>query len=229
MNILSSDGEETLSYTRRERTEISTNTPHSDHETSDTSGGEEPGTSLSGQVVHERQSSHPAQDEEIPIQSSKNLIADLISKKRNQLLKKSKRKDESESSDHVIINQILESARRTLRTDSDTSCDSSSSSSLLSMSSIVNRNDNTESHSHTDEQDLPSTSNAARNNEVLNKKRMKRKLKILLDSDSSQSGTELENMKEDLSNERKDKIQFKKHFKGKKNFRRKSSSSESDH
>ena len=194
MNILSSDGEETLSYTRRERTEISTNTPHSDQETSDTSGGEEPGTSLRGQVVHERQSSHPAQDEETPIQSSKNLIADLISKKRNQLLKKSKRKDESESSDHVIINQILESARRTLRTDSE----SSSSSSLLSMSSIVSRNDNTESHSHTDEQDLPSTSNAARNNEVLNKKRMKRKLKILLDSDSSQSGTELENMKEDL-------------------------------
>ena len=247
--VISDEEEEagTLSYTRRERTEISTNTADTEaedsflsssvsgsHSTSaDTSGTSANTSSLSdhsGAVTDTSQQDESQSNR----QSSKNLIAELISKKRNQLLKKSKRKDEGQSSDNKVINKILESARRTLRTDSDTSSESSSStSSLLSLSSIVNRSENEsgeeEANSSLDSQlNLPSTSNAG-SSEVLNKLK-KRKLKILLqtESDSESDNNPNDINEENLNQAEDDKVPFLKKVRGGKNFRRKSRSSESD-
>ena len=243
--VISDEEEEagTLSYTRRERTEIVTNTADTEAGSgllsSSASGSHSASADTSLTSANTSSSDHSGvatdtQDEtQNPRQSSKNLIADLISKKRNQLLKKSKRKDESQSSDNVVINKILESARRTLRTDSDTSSDSSSStSSLLSLSSLVPKSENESAVEEADSSlpsllNLPSTSSAG-NSEVLNKLK-KRKLKILLHTETdSESDNNPTDNNEEISNTAEDQVQFKKKVKGRKNFRRKSRSSESD-
>ena len=245
--VISDEEEEagTLSYTRRERTEILTNTAETAagsgllSSSASGSGSHSASADTSLTSANTSSSDHSGgvtdtQDEiQNPRQSSKNLIADLISKKRNQLLKKSKRKEESRSSDNVVINKILESARRTLRTDSDTSSDSSSStSSLLSLSSLVNRNENESPVEEADSSlpsllNLPSTSTAG-NSEVLNKLK-KRKLKILLHTESdSESDNNPTDINEEISNTGEDHVLFKKKVTGRKNFRRKSKSSESD-
>ena len=50
-----------------------------------------------------------------PRQSSQNIIADLIAKKRGQLLRKSRRRDNSFQEDEDQVNKILRTAKRTLR------------------------------------------------------------------------------------------------------------------
>merc|ERR1712198_725064 len=77
-----------------------------------------------------------------PRQSSQNIIADLIAKKRGQLLRKSKRRDNSfREDDEDQVNKILRTAKRTLRTESQDTEESSSDSdsSLLSLSSILRK------------------------------------------------------------------------------------------
>ena len=243
--VISDEEEEagTLSYTRRERTEISTNTADTEDDflSSSVSGSHSASADTSGTSANTSSSDHSGavtdtsqHESQSNRQASKNLIAELISKKRNQLLKKSKRKDESQSLDNVVINEILESARRTLRTDSDTSSESSSStSSLLSLSSIVNRSENEradeQANSSFDSQlNLPSTSNAG-SSEVINKLK-KRKLKILLqtESDSESDNSPIDTNEENLNQTEDDKVQFKKKGRGVKNYRRKTRSSESD-
>ena len=62
-----------------------------------------------------------------PPQSSQNLISDLIAKKRIQLMRRSKKKEESAREDPSEVGRLLQSARRTLRSDSNTSSVSVSS------------------------------------------------------------------------------------------------------
>ena len=240
----------TLRYTRRDRTEISTNTADTEQESgflsssvsgshptsADTSLTSANTSSLSDQagVVTDTSlpvSEGPEDEAQTQRQSSKNLIAELITKKRNQLLKKSKRKNESQPSDHVVINKILESARRTLRTDSDSSESSSSTSSLLSLSSLVNRSENespveeADSSLSSSQLNLPGTSNAG-NSEVINKLK-KKKLKILLHTETG-SESDTNDLNEDNSKAAEELVQFKKKPRGKKSFRQKSRDSESD-
>ena len=253
LDTLISDEEEeagTLSYTRRERTEISTNTADTEHEggllSSSVSGSHSSSAdaSLTSANTSSLSDHSVVTDTSLPIsesredraqthrQSSKNFIADLITKKRTQLLKKSKKKDESQCSDHAVINKILESARRTLRTDSDASSEASTSS-LMSLSSLVNRSETPVEDSNSilsPQQNLPSTSYAG-NRETLNKLK-ERKRKILLNAET-ESDSESDNNPNDInqdenSNQAEDRVKFHNKSRKGKNFRRKSSDSDSD-
>ena len=64
-----------------------------------------------------------------PPQSSQNLIADLIAKKRTQLMRRCKKAEESEREDGREVARILQCARRALRSDSNNSSSSVSVSS----------------------------------------------------------------------------------------------------
>ena len=74
---------------------------------------------------------------------------------------------------------------------------------------------------------LPSTSNAGKS-DIVNKLK-KRKLKILLQTETdSESESDTNDLNEDNSQAAEDRVQFRKKPRGKKNFRQKSRSSESD-
>ena len=115
------DGDEsdTVTYTRRERSG-----EESEIQSSSTSASS---SFISSSSYNSRQDSvmeregTPSQQEaetQTPPQSSQNLIAELIAKKRVQLMRKSKKKEEDEKEDPGEVSRILESARRALRSDS---------------------------------------------------------------------------------------------------------------
>jgi len=62
-----------------------------------------------------------------PPQSSQNLIADLIAKKRAHLVKRAKKRASKSESDPKIVNKIIQSARRVIRSDSGSSSQSGTS------------------------------------------------------------------------------------------------------
>jgi len=71
---------------------------------------------------------HFSAETQTPPQSSQNLIADLIAKKRAHLVRRAKRRASKSEGDSKIENKIIQSARRMIRSDSGSSTQSGSSS-----------------------------------------------------------------------------------------------------
>lgn len=71
---------------------------------------------------------HSSAETQTPPQSSQNLIADLIAKKRAHLVRRAKRRASKSEGDSKIENKIIQSARRIIRSDSGSSSRSGSSS-----------------------------------------------------------------------------------------------------
>jgi len=71
---------------------------------------------------------HSSAETQTPPQSSQNLIADLIAKKRAHLVRRAKRRASKSDGDSKIENKIIQSARRIIRSDSGSSSRSGSSS-----------------------------------------------------------------------------------------------------
>ena len=167
-------------------------------------------------------------DTATPRQSSENIIAQMIEKKRNKLRKKSLRKHQRRSGSSTVtdpeaLDRILQSASEALRTDSDSSDSSSSRSSLLSLSSILQR---ASENSDSDEEileSLPSSSEVHEHNKEILQNLQRRKRQLQESDEPSQSSSQTsEPVNSDVM------INFKKVSKNRKMRRRSSSSSEED-
>jgi len=71
--------------------------------------------------------SQTSAETQTPPQSSQNLIADLIAKKRAHLVKRARRRASKSEADPKIVNKIIQSARRVIRSDSGSSTQSGTS------------------------------------------------------------------------------------------------------
>ena len=132
-NLEDGDESDTVSYTRRERSgegtgidSSSTSASSSFLSSSSDSSRHDSGLGRERLTVTQGLSSPPPSQQEAetqtPPQSSQNLIADLIAKKRVQLMRKSKKKEEN--ADPREVARVLQSARRALRSDSNGSVSS---------------------------------------------------------------------------------------------------------
>ena len=231
-SVLSDDDEETgtVNYTRRERTEINENGNTSANSSSNVSANYESANTSNDLDSSSRQEA----ETQTPRQSSQNIIADLIAKKRGQLLKKSRKRENSFNANEDQVNKILRSAKRTLRTESqdtesESSSDSDSDSSLLSLSSILRKGEQItdEEIPNTEEnlQDLlpgPSRSTGS-SNKIRSLQETRRKL--LKNEDNESTDTD-ENS--NANTNQSPKVSFKKNVRQKKrNVRKRSAASSS--
>ena len=120
--VHSDDDEEdtgTVNYTRRERTEINEIGNTSNNSSNSVSAENNESLNTRSEVDS---SLRQEAETQTPRQSSQNIIADLIAKKRGQLLRKSRRRDNSFQDDEDQVNKILRSAKRTLRSRDKIEC-----------------------------------------------------------------------------------------------------------